>query len=78
MPLFASYMRRTADALLIYAVDVRRLSKLADWCSDLQKVVKQKSRGVEADKMKVIIDQHNQCMDDTLSEDRRLGQYFSY
>ena len=63
----------------MYVINVvRRLTKLADWCPDLQKVAKQKFRGADSDKVKLLIDQHNRCMDDTLSEDCRLGQYFSH
>jgi hypothetical protein len=66
----------TADALLMYGVDVRHITKLADWCPGLLKVVKQKLRGDDADRAKNIVAQHNRRMDETLSEEFRNGQYF--
>jgi hypothetical protein len=61
----------TADALLMYGVDVRHTTKLADWCPGLLKVVKQKLRGDDADRAKNIVAQHNRHMDETLNEEVR-------
>ncbi len=66
----------TADALLMYGVDVRHITKLANWCPGLLKVVKQKLRGDDADRANNIVAQHNRRMDETLNEEVRNGQYF--
>jgi hypothetical protein len=39
----------------MYGVDVRHITKLADWCPGLLKVVKQKLRGDDADRAKNMI-----------------------
>jgi hypothetical protein len=68
----------TADAMLMYDVDVRRILKLADWCPGLLKVVKQKLRGDCAERVKDIIAQHDRRMEETLDEDVRKGLRFFY
>ena len=60
---------------MMYDVDVRRITKLAGWCPGLQKVVKQKLRGVDADRVKDMVAVHNRRMEDTLDEDVRQGAF---
>lgn len=62
--------------MLIYSVDVRLVSKLGDWCPDLRKIVTQKIRGGDADRVKDLLSQHDRRMYDTLDEECRKGQYF--
>jgi hypothetical protein len=63
----------TADAMLMYGIDVRRMSKLADWCPGLQKVTLQKLRGADAERVKEIVSRHNRRIEETLDEQIRKG-----
>ena len=69
-------LQLAAEALLLYEVDVQNFKKLTDWIPALQKVVKQKHEGTEGDRVKALIELHNHHMDETLIDEKRLGNWF--
>ena len=61
--------------MLMYGIDVKKMPKLVQWVPRLQQVTVHKLRSAAADRMKQVVNQHDQRMNESIEEDIREGQY---
>jgi len=64
----------TADAMLMYGINVKQISKVVAWMPRLQQVTVQKLCGAAAESIKQVISQHDRQMEEILDADTRKGQ----
>jgi hypothetical protein len=54
--------------LLLYGIDVRKVSRLTGWLPSLEKVTMQKFRTSNADAVKELVISHHRLIDETVDE----------
>lgn len=67
------FSQHTADATLFYGLNMKALSKLADFSLKLERVVMAKCKGEELERLKMLVAEHYKKKDESLDEKVRRG-----
>ena len=66
-------LQLTGDALRLYGIDVKKITKLADVTVKLEPVAVKKCKKENSEAVKEMVSQHYRRMDETLCENVRRG-----
>lgn len=72
---FDKCLQLVADAVVLYDIDVRKVKGVVDIVPNLLKVTQNKfRRGDVSSKVKGLIAEHTQMLDETLEDEKRTGR----